>query len=65
MTKEHLISESSESIIEKLYRERQEIEQTITKKFYNEYKTLRLDLFTHLKANNKGKDEFLLFNKTQ
>jgi hypothetical protein len=26
---------------------------------------LRLDLFTHLKANNKGKDEFLLFNKTQ
>lgn len=65
LQKEHLISESSESTIEKLYRERQEIEQTITKRFYNEYKTLRLDLFTHLKTNNKGEDEFLLFNKTQ
>jgi len=65
LQKEHLVSESSESTIEKLYRERQELEQTITKKFYNDYRTLRLDLFKHLKTNNKGKDEFLLFNKTQ
>jgi len=65
LRKEHLISESSESIIEKVYRERQEIEQTITKKFYNDYKTLRSNLFEHLKQNNRGKDNFLLFNKTQ
>ncbi|OFX39460.1 MAG: hypothetical protein A2X08_04545 [Bacteroidetes bacterium GWA2_32_17] len=65
LQKENLISEKAESTIDKIYRERQEIEHTITKKFYNEYKTLRLDLFTHLKTNNKGQDEFLLFNKTQ
>jgi type I restriction-modification system DNA methylase subunit len=65
LQKENLISEASESTIEKLYRERQEIEQTITKKFYNDFKTLRLALFNHLKENNKGEDEFLLFNKTQ
>ena len=65
LQKENLISESNESTIEKLYRERREIEQTITKKFYNDYKILRLDLFDHLKANNHGKEEFFLFNKTQ
>ncbi len=65
LQKEHLISESSESTIEKLYRERQEIEQNITKKFYNDYKNLRLDLFEHIKENNIGIDKFLLFNKTQ
>lgn len=65
LLKEHLISEFNESTIDKIYRERQEIEQTITKNFYNEYKTIRLDLFKHLKDNNKDKDELLLFNKTQ
>ncbi|MCX6279061.1 MAG: hypothetical protein NT004_13345 [Bacteroidetes bacterium] len=65
LQKEHLISESSESTIEKLYRERQEIEQDITKKFYSDYKNLRLDLFEHIKENNNGIDKFLLFNKTQ
>jgi len=65
LQKEHLISESSESLIEKLYRERQEIEQTITKKFYNEYKNIRLELFTQLKNSNPDREQLLLFNKTQ
>ncbi|MDP1620878.1 MAG: N-6 DNA methylase [Bacteroidales bacterium] len=65
LQKEHLISELSESTIEKLYRERREIEQTITKEFYNDYKTLRLELFEHLKENNNAQNEFTLFNNTQ
>ncbi len=65
LQKENLISESSESLIDRSYRERQETEQIITKKFYNEYKKLRLDLFTHLKENNSGLDEIFLLNKTQ
>ncbi|MFH0865879.1 MAG: DNA methyltransferase [Bacteroidota bacterium] len=65
LRKENLITEEKESVIDKLFRERQELEQTITKKFYSEYKRLRQDLFTNLKDNNPGKDELLLFNKTQ
>lgn len=65
LQKERLISKKSESFVDILYRERQEVEQIISKQFYNQYKSLRIELFEHLKQNNPDKDEFLLLNKSQ
>ncbi|MDP1621247.1 MAG: TaqI-like C-terminal specificity domain-containing protein [Bacteroidales bacterium] len=65
MHRDRLISMSSESEIDILYRERQEHEQTITKIFYTEYKIQRIELFEHIKLNNPGKDELMILTKTQ
>jgi type I restriction-modification system DNA methylase subunit len=63
--KHRLIAEKGESFSDKLYYERQEIEATISKKFYNDYKQIRLDLFHHLKKENPDFDELTLLSKTQ
>jgi type I restriction-modification system DNA methylase subunit len=63
--KDHLIAEKGESIIDTLYRERLEFEQTISKQFYNKYKAMRIELFDHLKQYNPGQDHLLLIAKAQ
>jgi len=63
--KHRLIAEKGESFSDKLYYERQELEATISKKFYNDYKQIRLDLFHHLKKENSDIDELTLLSKTQ
>lgn len=65
LQKDRLIAKNSESEIDALYRERQEQEQKITKEFYSGYKSIRLELFEHIKLNNPGKDELMVFAKTQ
>ena len=40
-------------------------EQKISKQFYNDYKTVRIELFNHLKQNNPKNPEVLLFTKAQ
>ncbi len=65
LSKKHLIAEKGESFSDKLYYERQEIEATILKKFYNDYKQIRLDLFHHLKKENPDFDELILLSKAQ
>jgi len=54
-----------ESLLDILYRERLEFEQTISKQFYSRYKAMRVELFEHLKLNNPAKDPLLLITKTQ
>ncbi len=65
LQKGHLIAEKGESIIDTLYRERLEFEQTISKQFYSKYKAMRIELFDHLKQYNPGQDHLLLIAKAQ
>lgn len=53
------------SAIDTLYETRQAEEQKITKEFYEEYKKVRLQLFSHLKENNPTISENTLLNKAQ
>lgn len=63
--KDRLISRKGESIVDLLYRERMEFEQSISEQFYNRYKSMRIELFNHLKQFNPGKEPLLLLTKTQ
>ncbi|MDQ1352405.1 MAG: hypothetical protein QG657_2711 [Acidobacteriota bacterium] len=65
LQKERLISQKGESLLDSLYRERLEFEQTISRQFYSQYKAMRVELFEHLKSNNPGKEPLLLIAKTQ
>ncbi|ABR55207.1 N-6 DNA methylase [Methanococcus vannielii SB] len=62
---ENLISKTGDSKTEKLCSETVLHQEAITKKFYTEYKIIRLKLFETLKANNPEKDEIFLLEKTQ
>lgn len=63
--KERLILREGESYTERHYRQRQEQEQSISKEFYNQFKSLRGELFEHLRTHNSHVDEFSLFSKAQ
>lgn len=65
LQKDRLLSQSGESYTDKLYRERQEQEEKISKAFYNDYKDARIKLFHHLREQNSGIDELTMLNKTQ
>ncbi len=65
LQKERLISPKGESIVDSLYRERLEFEQTISKQFYSQYKVMRIELFDHLKQHNPDKDPLHLITQTQ
>jgi type I restriction-modification system DNA methylase subunit len=65
LQKDRLLSQSGESYTDKLYRERQEQEEKISKAFYNDYKNARITLFHHLRAQHPGIDELTMLNKTQ
>jgi hypothetical protein len=60
-----LFLEKDKSIVDALYKERQDEEENISGRFYKDYKKIRLELFDHLKKNNSGTNELILFTKTQ
>ena len=63
--KDRLISKNNDSITDKLFIERQAEELEISKKFYADYKTARIDFFHSLKSYNPEVSELVLLNKTQ
>lgn len=65
LCKDHLISETSKSLIDELYQENEADGVDITNQFYKTYKTLRNDLYLSLKQNNPSVDDLLLFTKSQ
>lgn len=65
LSKENLLSQDRESLIDILARDTVEAEQDITKKFYGEYKQIRLELLNHIWKNNQGIDKEVLLEKTQ
>ena len=65
LSRDHLTNESGESFVEHLYKERQQAELEISKKFYAQYKLLRLDIFNSLITNNHNHDKLFLLEKTQ
>jgi type I restriction-modification system DNA methylase subunit len=65
LCKENLISKTGKSIIDRLYDDNELARAEITNQFYNDYKTLRSDLYDALKANNPDIDTLTLFGKAQ
>lgn len=65
LCKDHLITETGKSFVDGLYQENEEMGVAISNDFYKTYKQLRMDLYSNLKALNDGKDELLLFTKSQ
>jgi len=65
LCKDNLISKAGKSVADKLYNENELARAEITNQFYNDYKTLRSDLYDALKEHNHGTDPMTLFNKAQ
>jgi hypothetical protein len=65
LQKGRLILEHQKSFIDIFYEERQAEEEIISKRFYKDYKNVRIELFDHLKKNNPKHSEVLLFTKAQ
>lgn len=65
LSQSNLISKDKESIIDILAQDTTEAEQDITKKFYAQYKQIRLELLGHLTANNPNVSKEVLIEKTQ
>jgi len=62
---DHLISKKGPSTTEALLSEVRIEQEKITKKFYKEYKDLRMDLIQDLIKNNPDKDYNMLITKAQ
>ncbi len=65
LSQQNLISKDQSSVIDILAQDTTEAEQDITKKFYAEYKLIRLDLLGHLTAQNPSVSKEVLIEKTQ
>lgn len=65
LSKDTLLTKDTESIIDILAKDTLEAEQDITKKFYAEYKQVRLNLFQHLIDNNESIEKEVLLEKAQ
>jgi len=65
LSQENLINKNEKSLTEKLSEETVTHEEDISTKFYNLYKTMRIELFEHLKANNEAYDSTFLLEKAQ
>ena len=65
LCREHLICDTSKSLIDRLYQENEEIGVRISNDFYREYKEIRTCLYQHLQDNNPDRDEISLFTKSQ
>jgi type I restriction-modification system DNA methylase subunit len=63
--KTQLISKFETSPVDRKYDERQVEQLSITNKFYNQYKQLRVELLTNLRELNPEKDPLWLLEKTQ
>lgn len=65
LCKINLIAKNQDSLIDTLAKDTTEAELDITKKFYAQYKHIRLDLLGHLTANNPNVSKEILIEKTQ
>lgn len=65
LAKDNLFIPTGESKIDELLKLKIEADETITKEFYNVYKTLRSQLFKHIKENNPAVDESIILTKSQ
>lgn len=65
LSKENLISKDRESVVDVLAKDTTEAEQDITKKFYSEFREVRLKLLGHLSDNNPQFEKEVLLEKTQ
>lgn len=65
LSKENLISKDGESVVDLLAKETTTEELDVTKKFYSEFKAIRLSLLNHLIDNNKEIPQEILLEKTQ
>lgn len=65
LCKVNLITKNQDSLIDTLAKDTTEAELDITKKFYAQYKHIRLDLLGHLTANNPNVSKEILIEKTQ
>jgi type I restriction-modification system DNA methylase subunit len=65
LSKENLISKEKESVVDILAKDTTEAEQDITKKFYSEFREVRLKLLGHLSDNNPQFEKEILLEKTQ
>lgn len=65
LSKENLINRDEPSLIDKLYVKNENEQEKISKSFYKDYKSTRLQLFEHIKQNNPLIDELLILEKTQ
>lgn len=65
MERERLIIDKGQSPVDILYAEREAEQQNISKRFYAEYKQIRLDLFQYLKKEHPQHEDLVLLNKTQ
>lgn len=65
LAKDNLFILAGESKIDGLLKLKIEADETITKEFYNVYKTLRSQLFKHIKENNPAVDENTILTKSQ
>lgn len=63
--KENLLSKDSESVIDVLVKDTSAAEQDITKKFYAEFKNIRLQLLDHLITHNSEIAKEVLLEKAQ
>ncbi len=64
-SKENFLSKDKESTIDILAKDTTVEEQNITKKFYSEFKQIRLDLLNHLVNHNPTLSKDVLLEKTQ
>lgn len=65
LAKDNLFIPTGESKIDELLKLKIEADETITKEFYNVYKTLRSQLFKHIKENNPAVGESIILTKSQ
>lgn len=65
LSKENLISKDQESVVDILAKNTTVEEQNITKKFYVEFKKIRMDLLDHLITYNPQIEKTILLEKTQ
>ena len=62
---ERLFFQKGESPVDTLYRKRTEQEVKISTEFYSKYRSLRFQLFDHIKANNPEIEPLVVLEKTQ
>ena len=65
LCKDNLISKTGKSIVDKLYDDNELARTEISNQFYNDYKTLRSDLFNALTKHNRDVEKMTLFEKAQ
>lgn len=65
LAKDRLFCKNTDSIIDRLLKNKNDSDTKITKRFYEDYKKYRTTLFNHIKQNNNGVDDNIILEKSQ